>query len=260
MNIGLLTKRRQGLAEKIKFFLKEQGHKVNIYTSDNLYLNKALFKNDFFVLKSKKGIFLYAGCYLKSNGLPVIPDPHISYRQRNRKEAHFLVKEAQLLAPKYFMGKIDSLKRKLKNEKFSLILKPLMGSGGEGIRVIESINELNIDNKKIIFLEEFIEGTHYNVTFIGDEICTCVKPPLCPNSKEMEMVSTSKDIEETVFKWKKVHDIQFGHLDIVREHDTDNLYIVDPGAFPQFSNWKYDKNPAPKICKLILARLKQINS
>jgi len=260
MNIGLLTKRRKGLSAKIKKYLKSQGHKVNIYTSDNLYLNKALFKNDFFILKSKKGIFLYAGCYLKANGLPVIPDPYISYRQRNRKEAHFLIKEANLLAPKYFMGKIDSLRRKLRNYKFSLIIKPLMGSGGEGIKVIESIEELAPENNKTFFLEEFIEGTHYNVIFIGDEICTCQKPPLCPNSKEMEMITTSEDMKEAVSKWQKAHGILFGHLDIVRKQETGDLYIVDPGAFPQFSNWKYDDNPAPKICDLILTRLKQIDS
>jgi len=136
----------------------------------------------------------------------------------------------------------------------------LTGSGGEGIKVIDSIKNFNPEDKKIFFFEQFIEGTHYNVTFIGDEVCTCVKPPLCPNNKEMDMISTPKDIEETVLKWKRAHDILFGHLDIVREQETDKLYIVDPGAFPQFSSWKYDKNPAPKICALILKRLKQIKS
>ena len=44
----------------------------------------------------------------------------------------------------------------------------------------------------------------------------------------------------------------FGHLDIVREDSTNNLFIVDPGTFPEFSNWKCKIDPVSEVCDLIL--------
>ena len=50
----------------------------------------------------------------------------------------------------------------------------------------------------------------------------------------------------------------FGHLDIVREESNNKLYVVDPGSFPEFSNWKCSISPVESICKLILEKYENL--
>ena len=260
MKIGILSKREVKLTEKMKIYFESLGHEIRLYTPNNLYINESLLKNDFYILKSKKLIYLYAGCYLNKKGIPVIPEPNISYKQRNRREAHLLLKKAGLNSPKFYTGATAKLKQTLKTEEYPFVLKPVMGSGGAGIKVINSKRDFSSKDDKIIFVEQYIEGTHYNVCFIGDEICAYIKPPLSTNDIPMECIAVADDIEGMVNKWKKDYDILFGHLDMVREHDSDKVFVVDVGPFPQFYNWEFDENPAPKICDLILQRLKRLKS
>jgi len=265
LNIGILSKRKTMFTDKIKkFFVNNKGFNVKIYTLENLSINDTLLSNDFFILKSKNLFFIYAGQYLKSNKIPVIPDPETSFKQKNRVHSHFLIKKAGLLPPHIYLSTIKTLKKELNNNDFPLILKPIMGSGSKGVRIINSFKDLRAYNSnKILYLEKYIKGEHYNVYFIGDEICTLIKPPLSNEHVHMEFIQTPKDIEMVIQKWKNLlrENGIFGHLDIVREESSNKLYIVDPGSFPEFDQWQVDNiSPVETICNLILKRFREFRN
>ena len=257
MKIGILSKKTTGMTGLMKEFFENAGHIVTIYTLKNLCINEALFENDLFILKSKKIIYIYAGHYLEKNNIPVIPNPNIIYNHKNRIEAHYLIKKTGLILPEFYFGKVQTLLDQLKPSDFPLILKPIMGSGSRGVKKITSFGDLKPKNDQPLYLEKYIKGTHYLVYFIDDEMCILEKPPLSNEHVDMKEIlinDDNDDIREVVIRWKNHYNLLFGHLDIVREHNTDKIYIVDPGSFPEFSNWRCDKNPAPKICNLILKR------
>ena len=110
MKIGILSKRTTGMVNMMKKYLENIGHSVKIYLLDNLCINESLFDNDFYILKSKKLFFLYAGYYLEKNNIQVVPNPDITYKHKNRIEAHFLIKKAGLLSPKFFFGTFKTIK------------------------------------------------------------------------------------------------------------------------------------------------------
>jgi glutathione synthase/RimK-type ligase-like ATP-grasp enzyme len=259
MKLGILSKREIMFTGKMKnFFEKNMGYKVKIYTLKNLCINESLFENDFYILKSKSLFFIYAANYIKANGIPIFPDPDISYKLKNRIEAHYLLKKAGLKVPHFFLGTPDTLKNQLNTNDFPLILKTIMGSGSRGIRLIDSKMELNSGSDEILYLEKFINGEHYNVYFIGDDICTSIKPPLVNEHANMEHIQTPDDIKDIIHKWKRYFkgNILFGHLDIVREESSNDLYIVDPGSFPEFSNWKCPTDPVKRISNLIIEQIR----
>ena len=264
MKIGILSKRTGFFTEKLKDYFENKGHNVKVYTKENLCINKTLLENDLYVMKSKDQIpFVYAGYYAEVNGIPVIPNTEISYKHKNRLEAHLLIKNAGLLSPPYYYGTIESLKNNLKDKDFPLILKPINSSGSVGIKIINSINEIDeicAEANEILYLENFINGTHYIVYFIGTEICTLEKVPLENEHSEMTKVDTSEDIKTLIFKWKSKYNLLFGHLDIVKETDSGTLYIVDSGTFPQFVNWKCEGDPVSKIANLILKKYEELKS
>ena len=262
MKIGILSKRTGFFTEKLKESFENKGHNVKVYTKENLCINKTLLENDLYVMKSKDQIpFVYAGYYAEANGIPVIPNTEISYKHKNRLEAHLLIKNVgSLLSPPYYYGTIESLKNNLKDKDFPLILKPTTSSGSVGIKVINSINEIDAESNEILYLEKFINGTHYIVYFIGNEICTLEKVPLENEHSEMTKIDTSEDIKALIFKWKSKYNLLFGHLDIVKEIYSGKLYIVDSGTFPQFVNWKCEGDPASKIANLILKKYEEFKS
>jgi hypothetical protein len=262
MNIGILSKRTTMLAGKIKRYYENKGFNVTIYTLKNLAINETLFKNDFYILKSKNLFFLYAGFFLKANNIPVIPNPQVSFKLKNRIQSYFFLEKAGLLTPRFYFGTTETLINQLDSNIFPLILKPIMGSGSNGVKVINSIKELKAEENKILYLEDFIKGIHYNVYFIDNCICTLVKPPLSNEHVDMEEVETSKDIRELIKKWRLflAENNLFGHLDIVRDELSKELYVVDPGSFPEFTNWMGSGAPVEKICNLILNQFEEMKT
>ena len=155
MKIGMLSKKTTGMTGLMKEFFENAGHIVTIYTLKNLCINETLFENDFFILKSKKIIYIYAGHYLEKNNIPVIPNPNMIYNHKNRIEAHYLLKKAGLKLPEFYFGMVQTLQDRLKPSDFPLILKPIMGSGSRGVKKITSFDDLKPKNDQPLYLESY---------------------------------------------------------------------------------------------------------
>ncbi len=237
---------------KMKKYLESEGHIVELYTLENLNINQSLLKNDFYILKSKHMFFLYAGYFLDGNRIPVIPNVNLSYKHKNRIEAHYLIKQAGLLGPNIYMGMNDILKAKLKKQDYPFIQKPLMGSGSAGIKLISSSKDLKSKDGGVIYLEKFIQGIHYLSYFIGDKVCVFEKLPLSNEHSQVKAIEKTQDLIDITLQWKNYYNMLFGHLDIVRDEKTNKLHVVDPGPFPEFSHWDCSVNPVKEVCQLIL--------
>lgn len=257
MKIGILSKRTGNFTGKMKNYFEEKGLKVKIYTYKNLVLNDSLLENDFYILKSKKLFFLYAGYYLEAHNIPVIPHTEISFQNKNRIEAHFLLKQAGLLSPQIILGTAKTLKKHLKHSDFPLILKPLMSSGSKGIKIINSLKQINAQEEEVLYLEKIIVGTHYLAYFIGDDICVFEKKPFENEHANVKEIELPNDIKNILIKWKEKYNLLFGHLDMVREDNTGKLFIVDPGTFPEFSNWNCENDAVSLVCNQILNHFKR---
>jgi len=251
MKIGILTRRRTGLVKDLKAVLEQMEYVVRIYSYDNLHIDESLFNNDFYILKSKKELFLNAAFYIKAHGIPIFPDPDICYSHRNRVKAHQLIRTYGLKCPNIYVGILGMLQKKLRPKDFPLVQKKIMGSESKGVFVVNSLQEVKSQDP-IIYLEEYIEGTHFNVHFIEDEIEVFLKKPFDPEI--VKRTELTEDIEDLIRRWKSNHEtkLRFGHLDIIREKDSNELYIVDVGTFPQFSHWEPSKKPLKKLVAIIL--------
>ncbi|MEJ2296327.1 MAG: ATP-grasp domain-containing protein [Candidatus Lokiarchaeota archaeon] len=257
MKIGILSKRKTGLIEKICAYYKNRGYQVTIFTEDKLTVNSSLFENDFYILKSKSLLFLYTGYFLHLNHIPVIPDPIISYNHKHRVESYYSIRNCGLNPPKIYMGTTERIKKQNNSLEYPFIVKPLMGSGSKGLKIIRNSEDLDYAPNTILYIEKFIEGTHYLAYFIDDQICVGKKQPFADEHAKVEIVTPDKDIQQALMLWKMKYNLLFGHLDMIREDRTGKLIVVDPGTFPEFSNWKVNEDPVPKICNLMLKRYRE---
>jgi len=227
MKIGILSKREGHFAGEIQKYLNINGHDVKIYTAENLCINEILLNRDLYILKSKHLLYLYAGYFLEANMIPVIPSANISYVHKDRVESYFTMKNVGFLCPKIYMGTFKTLKSQLKDSNFPLISKPILGSGSKGVKLHKSLHDFNVSSESYLYLENFIEGTHYLAYFIGNEICICEKKPLANEHQDTEFIESDKEIEKYLIKWKEKYNLLFGHLDLVRETNSNKLYVVD---------------------------------
>ncbi|NHJ20789.1 MAG: ATP-grasp domain-containing protein [Candidatus Lokiarchaeota archaeon] len=258
MKIGILSKRTGGFTWKIKDYYENIGHQVKIFTADNLCINDSLLENDFYILKSKRMLYLYAGYFLEANMVPVIPNTSLSHTHKDRIESYYAIKNTGLAYPQVYMGYLKILKKLLKNSYFPLISKPIFGSGSNDIRILNSTKDINKDFEEPLYLEKYIDGVHYLAYFIGDNSCICEKKPLSNEHSQMIKIEFDEEIEEYLRKWKNKYNLSFGHLDLVRENKTNQLYVVDAGTFPEFSNWKQKINPISSVCNLIMKKYSEI--
>ncbi|MFX0077005.1 MAG: RimK family alpha-L-glutamate ligase [Candidatus Hermodarchaeota archaeon] len=259
MKIGILSKRTEKFTGKIKRYFESRGHQVSVYTANNLCINDSLLENDFYILKSKHLLYLYAGHFLEANKIPVIPNTNISYIHKDRIESYFALKKIGLLVPSTYMGYVNTLKSKLQSSHFPLISKSIFGSGSRGLKVYNSIKYFDFQGEEPLYLEKFIEGNHYLAYFIENHICICEKQPLTNEHSEMTLIESDKEIEKCLMNWKNKNKLLFGHLDLVRENNTNKLYVVDAGTFPEFTNWKYQINPVSSVCELIIKQYQEIS-
>ena len=258
LKIGILTKRKNGFTGKIKDYLQKHGHTVELLLEDNLMIDNTLLNNDFYILKSKQLIYLYAAYFLVANNIIVIPDVPISHIYKDRVDSYLALHKNAFLTPRVYIGTANTFKTQLKKEMYPFIMKPIMGSGSKGVRIINSINDLNLNSDEILYLEEYIEGIHYLVYFIEDNLCICEKKPLANEHEKVKIIANDEEIKKLAFKWKNTAHVMFGHVDMVRQSSTNNLYIVDVGTFPEFSNWKGEINPVEKISELILNKYTEL--
>jgi glutathione synthase/RimK-type ligase-like ATP-grasp enzyme len=258
MKIGILSKRTGNFTGKIQSYFENNGHQVRIFSAANLCINESLLENDFYILKSKNMLYLYAGYFLEANKIPVIPDTNLSQTHKDRIESYFAIKKTGLLVPSVYIGAPNTLKSNLLPSHFPLISKPIFGSGSKGLRRYNTIKDFSLDEEEPIYLEKYIAGTHYIAYFIENDFCVCKKKPFSNEHSEMKLIEPDDEIEEYLKKWKQKYNLLFGHLDIIKENKTNRLYVVDAGTFPEFSNWKHEMDPVSKICDLIVKKYQEI--
>ncbi len=233
-------------------YLQSKGHIVEIFTLKNLIINKELLKNDLFILKSKQLFFLYAGYFIESNNISIYPSTEIAFKTKNRIEAYFLIKKAGLLSPNIYLGTRDVLNRNLLFNSGPFIQKPIMSSGSKGIKLINDPEDIEAEEHEILYIEKFIIGIHYLAYFINDEILVYEKEPLSNEHAHVKKTDLTEDLESIVLKWKNENGLFFGHLDLVKEENTNKFYIVDTGCFPEFSHWKNRIEAVKSIWDIIL--------
>ena len=252
MRIGILSKREGNFTGKLRLYLQSKGHEVRIYTLKNLNINQELLENDFFILKSKQLFFLYAGYFIESNNLPIYPSPEIAFKHKNRIEAYFLIKQAGFLSPNLYLGTKEVLTRNLIYNSGTYIQKPIMSSGSKGVKIIAKSDDIEAEVDEIVYLEDFINGIHYLAYFINDDILIYEKEPLADEHAPVKEIEPTNDLKSLVINWKDKYDLLFGHLDLVKEKDTNKIYIVDIGCFPEFTHWKNDFDAVNYTGTLIL--------
>ena len=248
MNIAMYTKTEEGFFEDFRSAVEKLGHRVSPINLANLAVDDRIGKYDLVILKSKQLFFIYAGYLAESMGITVIPRPDITHKVSNRIQFPFIARTAGIRTPNFYMGFPETILNTLSETDFPLMLKRIVGSGGRGVELVRSLDEIANTNRRFLYLEQFISGHHLLCYFIENDIMVFEKEPFKNERFPVKFGSPDRDITDAVRLWRDTTGLHFGHLDLVREDGTGELVLVDPGVFPQFAHWPGAPERIAQIC------------
>ena len=241
-----LARKETDLLVEMRSFLVEHGESVDSRYMDAI-MGKFVLDFDVIVLKSRIIPFFYGGYLAKMHGKIVFPDPMTAYRLRNRWEAEIYLREMGLNVPPAVMGYRQVLEREMEEGFFPAVKKPLMGSKNTGIELIRGSAQLEaMPSNEVIYLQKMVDGDHYEVDFIEEDIYIMEKEPMVHETLGIHNGPVPGDIVRSVRRYRKASGLLFGDLDVVIGDET---WIVDPGTFPPFN---HVKDAGAKIGGLLL--------
>ncbi|MCX5814500.1 MAG: ATP-grasp domain-containing protein [Proteobacteria bacterium] len=240
--IALLAEKNNEFTKGLVCVMKERAYEVQVFNGDFLEAT-SLELFDLVVLKTKKPKFLNAGYRAKSHGAKVIPDPLVAEAIRIRPLCDQLMERAKILHPKSTYNLKGNLAR-YQDFPLPFIVKPIASSGGKNLTLIQDWSEfhkLADDPGRPIYIQQFINGRHYRVDFIGDDIFCFEKDPNVGDDVNMRPASVWEELVQVVGAFKKATGIEWGDLDLVVDKHG-QIFSVDPGCFPSFK-----KVPEPPV-------------
>jgi len=246
----IMIRKKSSFLDEFESFLVDRGEKVDYRFSDSV-MDHGVLDHDVVVLKSRILPFIYGGFLAKVHGKIVIPDPLLAYRLRTRWESELLLRNAGINVPPAAFGYRDILLAKLDPSFFPAIIKPLMGSRNIGIKIINKLDDLNLyPPDRPIYLQKQVEGVHYKVNFIGETITMTEKEPMVHECPGKPLTNVPETVQAVMDTYRNDTGLIVGDLDIVI---GDEIWAVDPGAFPSFSGIK---GAGLAVAKLFFGRVK----
>ena len=252
MNILLLSGREHGAHEMLRAGLQARGHTVTVTDLANLSIDRSTLKNDLLILGKPHLFFTYAGQYARSSGVQVIPDPELAQKLSMRTEFFRIARKNDIRAPNFYMGHTETIMSEFCRFDFPLVHKEL--AFPHGSTLVSSPENLAMEEHRFLYLEEFVEGSHFLVYFInkgdstglpdssssdlkGEDIRVFEKKPFSTEGDQVDPVSPDEDVCALVHMWRKATKMNFGALEIIRDRGTNELCLINAVPFPEFTHW-----------------------
>lgn len=146
-------------------------------------------------------------------------------------ERHYPIPET------YFLSKNLS-------QETEVIVKPIVGSKGQGVQKLISSEATGIDEFKIV-QKALHNKYNFRVVVLGDKCLGAVKRAAAPNSVvsnfsaggSIEQVELTKEMEELSLSVAKDLSLEFCGVDLM-DNDDDELRILEVNRFPDFRGFE----------------------
>lgn len=215
--------------------LRMEGAEVTLLSPAQFTVDAPLPDADVVVLKDKTPSGLALGKRFHLKGVPTVSPYPATELCRDKFATNRVLTEAGIpVPPCYVVRDRDELLSLL--EQGPVILKPIRGSKGRGIAVVESANEVpNIEYGEV-FVQRYFkpDGLDLKVYRIGSE-CFCVErtwPPKTLEEKLGHLLELDDDVIRVVQACGDAVGSEVYGVDVIRHDGVP--WVVDMSSFPGF--------------------------
>ena len=176
---------------------------------------------------------------LRMLGMRVYNDGRAIERTVDKAMTSFLLKQANIAAPSTWVCESRQQAHAIIQSNQQLVIKPLFGSQGQGVRLIGEKLPLPMDAHMhgVFYLQQFIQATHdYRVFVVNNQAVAAMKRTgetwLHNVAQGAKCESTQEvDILEIAIKAAKTLDIAYCGVDVIRD-ESGKLHVLEVNSIP----------------------------
>jgi ribosomal protein S6--L-glutamate ligase len=190
---------------------------------------------DLYVLKSSSPMTDQLASLIGRRGGRTLNDIRAVQRIRNKVWVDKVLRDDGLPVPPSYLGSFARL-APVVAERGPLILKPIAGRHGKGVRVVSDPAELDAESPEVFYAQEFKKGDGFDrkIYVIGDE-CWASKKAFEPGRSYLDHaqpVRLTAEIRDVALRAGECLGLEIYGIDMIESDD--GLWIVDVNGFPGF--------------------------
>ena len=176
---------------------------------------------------------------LKALGVAVYNDGKAIERTVDKAMTSFLLRQAGIATPNTWVCESRQQAHQVIAENPQLVIKPLFGSQGQGVRLVGEKLPLPMDAHVdgVFYLQQFIQATHdYRVFVLNNQAVAAMKRTgetwlhNVAQGATCEMTS-EENVLDIAVKASKALDIAYCGVDVIRD-ENGNLLVIEVNSIP----------------------------
>lgn len=214
---------------------------------------------------------------LKALGVTVYNDGRAIERTVDKAMTSFLLHQNGIATPKTWVCESRAVAHQIMAQNpFQLVIKPLFGSQGQGVRMVEkTLNEkLPLPRDQFVdgvfYMQQFIAATHdYRVFVVNNQVVAAMKRTgvswlhnVAQGAKCESIIdkSTEEDVLTTAILAAKALDIAYCGVDVIRD-ENGQLFVLEVNSIPAWRGLQSvsDTNIAKILVDSILCGMKSLS-
>ena len=201
-------------------------------------------------------------------GVPVFNNTRALERSVDKGMTSFLLKANNIPTPNsYISSDLHNINKKIReelNQHKKLVVKPLFGSQGKGVQLLEDKKQY-IDFKEmhgVMYVQEYIDagetvGIDYRVFVIGDQVIASMKRTgeswitNVAQGGKVEAADVDKEIEQMALDAVRVTGLEYSGVDLIRDKDG-KFWVTEVNSVPA---WKgLQKTTSQPLSDIIIGK------
>lgn len=249
LRIGLLVEERylsQLQPAGLLSALRLQKHQVTLIVPETIDCelgNREWFANlDLIVARGRGWRVLALLAQAETHGKMTINTHRAITAVHNKAELAGLLRAANVPTPHTYLGDGQQLAKQIPNTDYPLIVKPIFGDNGRGLRLLCNSAELAAlpCSKQLVFAQSYLPNDGYDIKLygVGDTFWATRKPsPFNPSGAKitpsLEKMSVTPAMEELGRRCRQLFGLDFLGIDCVQT--AKGLSVIEVNDFPNYT-------------------------
>ncbi|MBI4310743.1 MAG: ATP-grasp domain-containing protein [Chloroflexi bacterium] len=257
LSVGVLVERRyleQAQPRGLQEALELRGHRVVVIDPENaLHVvgdDGWLEGLDVIVVRGRSPGLLGLLAYAEAKGVLTVNSRRAIEQVHNKIIMAALLAMGRIPIPRTFVGPVDSLRSQVAQEEYPLILKPIFGDNGRGLRVVYTPDDLTSCGwqEPVALAQRYLPANGYDLKLYGiaGEVWAVRKPApvidvgepqgpaLGPEKRKARLMPVTPALKELALRCAGLFGLELYGVDCIRT--AVGPLVIEVNDFPNYSS------------------------
>ncbi len=241
MRICIVVQRRHvesHLPAALVVVLRDRGHHVDVWIPEETTVNLGTLEVSYelYVARCRSASGMAALAVLDARGAKIVNRFRAIEFSSNKAITTATLRARRIPHPPTFLAERPALLRSVPADAYPLVIKPLVGEAGEGVRLLRSRRELDSLPERPVYAQRYVSNAGYDLKayVVGESVRLVRKPsPLHGGSGPTEELPVPLEVERLALLCGRLFGLEIYGVDLLRTDD--GWQVVEVNDFPSFT-------------------------